>query len=128
MTSGISVSADRSALESFLPIVVERGSGNIYGFQKFTWAVNEDNFLAWTVKILEIFQSIEDAVIDKADDGQPLEECLSFETETFKKYLEELAKWGTLAYRNFFDDETRRRLPEFFHLLPGVPNPTFFSS
>ena len=129
--TGISSAIGTGIYGSFLPIVVEQGSGNILGFVNFEWAVSDDNLLGWTGKALEVFENIEDAVIRKADEqrreGLPLGESLTLTPEICRQYLTTLAKWGTLAYREFFDDNARESLAEFFQQLPGVPAPTIFS-
>ena len=117
---------------SYLPIVIWDEERYNIDFHQYKSGTPSTQLLAWTGKVLEVFDVLETAVnknvAAKKKSGLPLEQGLELDMAVCQKQLAELAQWGTMVYRRFFDDQARKIIDQRFQRIrPAVPTPTFVS-
>lgn len=113
-------------------IVLSKNNNFTIDYHIFDWGVEKEVLVAWSEQVLEVFgelrRKINQNVRKNKVAGIPLEKSLILPKEFCHQQLQRLAKWGTLAYREFFSDEARRLLENRFKMdQPNVPAPTFVS-
>jgi CHAT domain len=118
--SGISSAVRHQTMASFLPISVRAEFFNI-DWHQFKHSSTDEELLTFTDNVLNSFLRLAKEVNRT--------KSIKLDVEVCDRELKELAKWGLVAYRRFFEDERARQIIEGRCRMMGneTPAPTFIS-
>lgn len=118
--SGISSAVRHQTMASFLPISVRGEAFNI-DWHQFKRSSTDEELLTFTDNVLNSFLRLAKEVNST--------KSIKLDVEVCDRELKELAKWGLVAYRRFFEDERARQIIEGRCKMMGneTPAPTFIS-